>query len=68
MYSSSFAGNSRQSRAIYADKKFEIDFLVQNGTEIIPVEVKAGEDKSAPSFKRYISERAPSRALRFFKT
>ena len=51
----------------YADKKFEIDFLVQNGTEIIPVEVKAGEDKSAPSFKRYISERAPSRALRFSK-
>ena len=51
----------------YADKKFEIDFLVQNGTDIIPVEVKAGEDKSAPSFKRYISERAPSRALRFSK-
>ena len=51
----------------YADKKFEIDFLVQNGTEIVPVEVKAGEDKSAPSFKRYIAERAPSVALRFSK-
>ena len=36
----------------YSDKNSEIDFVLQNGTDIIPVEVKAGEDKSAPSFKR----------------
>lgn len=36
----------------YADKNSEIDFVLQYGTEIIPVEAKAGEDKSAPSFKR----------------
>ena len=51
----------------YADKKFEIDFLVQNGTEIVPVEVKAGEDKSAPSFKRYLAEHSPRQAIRFSK-
>mgnify|MGYP000687823837 FL=1 len=38
----------------YSDKNSEIDFVLQNGTDIIPVEVKAGEDKSAPSFKRYV--------------
>lgn len=51
----------------YADKRGEIDFVLQNGTEIIPVEVKAGEDKSAPSFKRYIAEHAPRQAIRFSK-
>ena len=40
----------------YSDKNSEIDFVLQNGTDIIPVEVKAGEDKSAPSFKRYVAE------------
>ena len=29
----------------YSDKNNEIDFIVQNGTEIIPMEVKGGEDK-----------------------
>ena len=48
----------------YAGKDFEVDFLLQNGTEIIPVEVKAGEDKSAPSFKKYIEMRKPEHALR----
>ena len=38
----------------YATKAGEIDFVLQNGTEVIPVEVKGGEDKTAPSFKRYI--------------
>ena len=41
--------------------------MVQFGTEIIPVEAKGGEDKSAPSFKRYISEHQPEYALRFSK-
>ena len=51
----------------YADKNSEIDFLLQNGTEIIPIEAKGGEDKSAPSFKRFISEKAPKHAVRFSK-
>lgn len=51
----------------FAGKHHEIDFVVQNGTEIIPVEVKAGEDKSAPSFKKYIANHQPSCAIRFSK-
>lgn len=43
----------------FSDKNSEIDFALQYGTEIIPVEVKGGEDKSAPSFKRYIAEHQP---------
>ncbi len=49
----------------YSDKNSEIDFILQYGTEIIPVEAKSGEDKSAPSFKRYIAEHHPEHALRF---
>lgn len=51
----------------YSDKNSEIDFVLQNGTDIIPVEVKAGEDKCAPSFKRYVAENHPAAALRFSK-
>ena len=49
----------------YSDKTSEIDFVLQHGTEIIPVEAKGGEDKSAPSFKRYIADHHPKHALRF---
>lgn len=51
----------------FSDKTGEIDFVLQNGAEIIPVEVKGGEDKSAPSFKRYIAGRHPEHAIRFSK-
>ena len=49
----------------YTDKTGEIDFVLQNGMEIVPVEAKGGEDKSAPSFKRYIAEHHPKNAIRF---
>ena len=51
----------------FADKNSEIDFVLQYGTGIIPVEVKAGEDRSAPSFKKYIADHHPKHALRFSK-
>ncbi|MGF6989588.1 putative AAA+ superfamily ATPase [Lachnospiraceae bacterium PM6-15] len=51
----------------FSDKNSEIDFILQYGTEIIPIEVKGGENKSAPSFKRYIGEHHPGNALRFSK-
>lgn len=51
----------------FSDKNSEIDFLLQYGTEIIPVEAKGGEDKSAPSFKKYIADRHPEHAIRFSK-
>lgn len=51
----------------FSDKNGEIDFILQYGTEIIPVEAKGGEDRSAPSFKRYAAQRQPEYALRFSK-
>ena len=51
----------------YSDKNSEIDFVLQYGTEIIPVEAKGGEDKSFPSFNRYVAQRQPEYALRFSK-
>ncbi len=51
----------------YSDKNSEIDFLLQYGTKIIPVEVQGGEDRTAPSFKRYITNNHPKYALRFSK-
>ena len=51
----------------FSAKNSEIDFVLQKGMEIIPVEVKGGEDKSAPSFKRYVAEHHPEYALRFSK-
>lgn len=51
----------------YSDKNSEIDFVLQYGTEIIPVEVKGGEDKSALSFKKYVANNQPKYALRFSK-
>lgn len=51
----------------FSDKNSEIDFVLQYGTEIIPIETKGGEDKSAPSFKKYIAGHQPEHALRFSK-
>lgn len=48
-----------------SDKNGEIDFALQYGTEIIPIEAKGGEDKSAPSFKYYIAKNKPKYAFRF---
>lgn len=49
----------------YSDKNSEIDFLIQYGTEVIPVEAKGGEDRSAPSFKKFIADHHPEHALRY---
>ncbi len=51
----------------FSDKNSEIDFVLQYGTEIIPLEAKGGEDKSAPSFKRYVADHRPEYAIRFSK-
>ena len=51
----------------YADKNSELDFLIQCGTEIIPIEAKGGEDKSAASFKGYIKNNSPVCAIRYSK-
>lgn len=43
----------------------EIDFLLEEGMHIIPVEVKAGEAVKANAFKRYIAKHKPDFAIRF---
>ena len=62
-----FRGQFAVEPRYYSDKNGEIDFLLQHGMGIIPVEAKGGEEKSAPSFKRYIAERHPKYAIRFSK-
>ena len=52
---------------LFFDGRGEVDFLLQNGTEIIPVEVKGGENKAAASFKSYIKHHQPQTAIRFSK-
>jgi predicted AAA+ superfamily ATPase len=51
----------------FTEGRGEIDFLIQSGMEIIPVEVKSGENRSASSFKAYIKNRQPQTAIRFSK-
>lgn len=51
----------------YSERSGEIDFVIQYGTTIIPVEAKGGEDKSAPTFKKYVSEHQPEYAVHFSK-
>lgn len=51
----------------FSKKNGEIDFIIQYSINIIPIEVKGGEDKSAPTFKKYIAEQQPKYAIRFSK-
>ena len=43
----------------------EIDFVLQHGEKVIPVEVKSGENKKTVSFKSYIEKHKPETAVRF---
>jgi len=43
----------------------EIDFILQHGEHIVPLEVKSGTDKKAVSFKSYIDKYNPESAVRF---
>ena len=49
----------------YSDKNGEIDFVVQNKMEIIPIEVKGGEDRSAIYYKTYVANNSSHHAYRF---
>ncbi len=62
-----FCGQFEIEPRYFSDRSGEIDFVLQYGTEIIPVEVKGGEDKSAPTFKRYTTEKQPPHAIRLSK-
>ena len=43
----------------------EIDFVIQHEGEVIPVEVKSGEDRRATTFKNYVKMKRPRWAIRF---
>lgn len=62
-----FRGQFEVEPRYYSGKNSEIDFVLQNGMEIIPIEAKGGEDKSAPSFKKYVTDHKPDHAFRFSK-
>ena len=51
----------------FSNRNGEIDFVLQCGMDIIPVETKGGEDKSAPTFKKYVADNHPQYAVRFSK-
>ncbi|MDD6654563.1 MAG: ATP-binding protein [Treponema sp.] len=46
-------------------QNYEIDFLLQNENDIIPVECKAGKNTVSASFKRYRNEQNPNFSIRF---
>lgn len=46
-------------------QNYEVDFLLQNEMQIIPVECKAGGNVTSASFKRYRREQKPDLAIRF---
>ena len=46
-------------------QNYEVDFLLQNEMQIIPVECKAGANVTSTSFKRYRREQKPELAIRF---
>ena len=44
---------------------FEHDFLIQKGKDIVPIEVKAGENIGSQSLKAYCDKYKPNKAVRF---
>ena len=62
-----FCGQFEIEPRYFLDRSGEIDFVLQYGAEIIPVEVKGGEDRSAPIFKRYTNEKQLAHAIRLSK-
>jgi predicted AAA+ superfamily ATPase len=49
----------------FENGRYELDFIVQNeDDELIPIEVKAGENLRAKSFKYFCEEHKPTKAIR----
>ena len=49
----------------FENSKYEIDFLIQTeNNEIVPVEVKAGKNLTANSFKLFCQKFKPAKAIR----
>ena len=49
----------------FENGRYELDFMVQNeDNDLIPIEVKAGENLSAKSFKYFCEKHQPAKAIR----
>ena len=46
-------------------QNYELDFIIQNESQIIPIECKGGKNITSASFKRYIKENSPEQAVRY---
>ncbi len=49
----------------YKRRTTEIDFLIQDNTEVIPIEVKSGNNTQAKSLREYINSNNPKKAYKF---
>ena len=47
------------------DSQAEVDFVINDGARIVPIEVKSGENLSAPSLKKLLQKDASLRAVKF---
>lgn len=60
------ASRLQEATWYYAERSTrEMDFVIQQGAEVVPIEVKAGRDKKGATFKSYVKEHAPQYAIRF---
>lgn len=63
---SQLVATSRNSVFYYtSDSKLELDFLIQRGTDIIPIEAKAEENLRSKSLSSFLSLRPQLHGLRF---
>ena len=65
-----FGGSSVKPQGYYwlrenGKNNAEVDFVIQNGTEIIPIEIKSGKSGSLRSLHRFMYEKKLNKAVRF---
>lgn len=60
------SGRTDGSARYFAERSDrEIDFVVQMGERVVPIEVKGGKDKKGATFKSYVKAEKPPFAVRF---
>ncbi len=48
-----------------SSNRYEIDFMIQKGKEVLPLEVKAEQNLRSKSLKAYVEKYHPAKAIRF---
>ena len=60
------AGKTEGNVHYWAERaESEIDFVIQQDGEAVPIEVKAGTDRKCAAFKSFVNNRHPRHAIRF---